>query len=260
MNRKAMLAILAVIVFGGAYLLMNRSESVNRTEDVYAYVPTTDDKAENMAELAEVPKSSATIGVGSQAIIPGWKLVDVVNKKLVTQRFSTGEMCGLEFGESITVVKMRGDNNLLVEYTASGNPTGMRCPSGIQFIVSKSDFAAINEQYATRGSIQAERELVKRLVAQNLYGKPMDAGNWRWVRVMNINSVVQNFGNEQEYFAYGDACGVGYFDFGIGFVDKRRTVRDRGESNGRVLYEYTTNGKPMGRECPSGILFFNKRR
>jgi len=42
--KKSVLAITAVLVLGGAYLLMNKDESANRTEGVYAYVPTTDGK------------------------------------------------------------------------------------------------------------------------------------------------------------------------------------------------------------------------
>jgi hypothetical protein len=153
--RKTMLAILAVTVLSGAYLLMNRSESINRTEDVYSYVPTTDGK-----------------------VIP-------------------------------------------------------------------------------RDFIQEEKELVKRLLAQNYYGEQVNAGNWRWVDVVNINPVVHS--NGHRYFAYGKTCGVGRSDYGDGHVVEGGTIRVRGEANGKVLYEYTARGNPIGTPCPSGILFFGER-
>ena len=272
--KRTMLATLAMmmIVFGGMYLLMNRSESVNQMEDVYAYIPTTDgkatipipysrpDKAEYMAEkaahLREVPTNLDTIAIGSQAVIPSWQWVKIVNKKPVTQRFSNGSRqltaggtCGVEFGGLITVAEIRGED-LLVEYAAPGNPAGTRCPSGVQFLVSKSDFATMNAQYAaTRDSIQSEKELVKQLLAQNYYGEPMDASNWHWVNVVNLDPIIQNFSNGHGYLAYGDICVVG-----------DGTVRIRGEANGKVLYEYTASGNPMGTCCPSEILFFDKQR
>jgi len=278
--KKSVLAITAVLVLGGAYLLMNKDESANRTEGVYAYVPTTDgktipipysrpDKAEYVVKQAahfrDVPTSSATIGIGSQAVIPGWKWVDVANKNPITQRFSNGskklvvgETCGVEFGGLITVAEVRGEN-LFVEYTAPGNPAGTPCPSGVQFIVSKTNFATMNGQYtATRDSIQAEKELVKRLLAQNYYSEPTNAGNWHWVDVVNLDPVVQNFSNGHGYLAYGETCGAGRSDYGDGHVVEGGTIRVRGEANGKVLYEYTARGNPMGTPCPSGILFFGR--
>lgn len=278
--RDWVIYVVALIVLGWSFLMI-KSDWDNRTKDVYTYVPTTDgrtipipysrpDKTEYMVERAahfrEVPTSSATITVGSQAVIPDWKWVDVVNKKPVTQRFSNGsrklaagETCGVEFGGLITVVEIHGEN-LLVEYTAPGNPVGTPCPSGVQFIVSKSDFAAMNGQYAeTRDAIKAEKELVKRLLAQNYYGEPVDAGNWHWVDVVNLNPVRQSFSNGHGYLVYGERCGAGRSDYGDGHVVEGGTIRVRGEANGKVLYEYTARGNPMGTPCPSGVLFFGEK-
>lgn len=215
----------------------------------------------SVGHTIKVPTSSS-IEVGSQAIIAGWKWVDVVNKKPVTKRFSNGnrelvagETCGVEFGGLITLVEVRGEN-LLVEYTPPGNPIGTPCPSGIQFIVNKSDFTAMNTQYtATRDSIQAKKDLVKRLLAQNYYSEPVDAGNWRWVDVINIDPIVQNFRSGHGYLAYGQNCGIGRSDFG----DEGGTIRIMGEADDKVLYEYTARGNPIGTSCPSGILFFDER-
>lgn len=234
MNRKAMLAVLVVFVLGGSFLLMN--------------------------------KSASTITVGSQAVIPGWKWVQVVNGEPVTQRFSNGsrqlvagETCGVEFGGLITVVEIRGEG-LLVEYTAPGNPVGTPCSAGVRFIVSKADFAAMTEQYAAiRNAVQAEKELVRLLLTQNHYGETVDAGDWHWVDVVNLDPVVQNFSNGYRYLTYGGTCGVGRSDYGDGRVVEGGTVRVRGEANAKVLYEYKARKNPMGTSCPSGVLFFGEQ-
>lgn len=282
MNRKAVLAILAMIVIGGAYLLMNEDELDNQVEDVYAYVPTTDGETipipywrPTMAEylkageagFREVTTGPTTIEVGSEATIPGWRWVDVVNKKPVTQHFSNGsipltvgETCGVEFGGLITVVEF-DDEDLLVEYMAPGNPIGTPCPSGTRFIMNRSDFVSMNGLYVSNlNSFRAEKELVKRLLAQNFYGEPTDAGEWRWVDVVNLEPVVQNFSNGHGYLTYGETCGAGHSDYGKGHVVGGGTIRVRGKAHGKVLYEYTARGNPKGTPCPSGVLFFDERR
>lgn len=103
---------------------------------------------------------------------------------------------------------------------------------------------------------ETERKIVEELLAKNYHGEKTDAGNWHWVDVVNINPVQQNFRNGWSWLAYGETCGAGHSDYGDGHVIEGGTIQVRGEANGKVLYEYTARGNPMGTPCPSGVLFF----
>lgn len=237
--RKSTLAILAtLLVLGGMFLLMNQSEQT--------------------AYIHEIPTNSATIQVGSEAVIPNKRWVKVVESLFIQWFSGSSSKCVVEFGNTITVKEIRSDN-LLVEYTTPWNHGGALCQSGVQFIVSKSNFATMSDQYAeARDVIQAEKELVGQLLAQNYYGEEVDAGNLRWVNVVNIVPVVQKFSTISVYLAYGQTCGAGNSYGGVLQGVEGGTIQVRGEANGKVLYEYTARGNPIGTPCPSGVLFFSQ--
>jgi len=248
----------------------------------FTEIPTTDgtpigipysspDISNHVAEKAahftsstpETPAYQSAIRIGSKAIIPDWQWVQNINS--IRQRFSNGtyilqagETCGVEFGGFITVVGIRSGNNLLVEYTAPGNPEGTPCPSGTRFIISRPEFMNMTRQYvAIRDATLAEKALVRQLLAQNYFDAPKDAGGWRWVRVVNLNPIRQEFSNGYGYLSYGDDCGIGRTNNGV--ADEGGTIRVRGRANGKTLYEYTARGNPMGTAAPSGVLFLEEQ-
>ena len=273
--KKPLFVLTILAALGASYLV----RSGYFDEEVYAYVPTTDggsipvpyarpDRDEYMAEQAaykrEVPESSGDIIVGSRAVVPGWQWVEITNESPVTQQFSNGtaelnetDTCGIEMGGLATVTEDHGDT-VTVEYTAPGDPAGTPCPSGVRFMMSKTDFAGMNDSYvAARDAIQTEKDLVKQLLDRNFYGEERDAGGWRWVDVVNAEPITQRFSNGHGYLAYGETCGTGRSEYDGRVLSEGGTVQVRGEANGKVLYEYTAHGNPMGTPCPSGILFFN---
>lgn len=109
------------------------------------------------------------------------------------------------------------------------------------------------------GYPEVERKIVEELLAKKYYGEKTNAGNWHWVDVVNIDPVQQQFRNGWAWLAYGETCGAGHSDYGDGHVVEGGTIQVRGEANGKVLYEYTARGNPMGTPCPSGILFFDEK-
>lgn len=167
MNRKATLAILVVLILGGAYLLTNQNRLNN--EDVYARVnvPTVDggqkvitipysrpDKAEYMKQvIANYPETEREILEellaknyrGETRDAGSWHWVDVVNINPVQQKFRNGwnwlaygETCGAgraDWDVEGGTITVRGEANgkVLYEYIARGNPMGTPCPSGVLF-------------------------------------------------------------------------------------------------------------------------------
>lgn len=265
-------ALLILAVLWGGYLLLtqvNRDDNIPTKEG--GTIPISyarQDKADYLKERAthiryDVSVNQGPVTIGSKAVISKWMWATVENKKPLTQRFSNGdsklrvgETCGVEFGGSIIVVGIEGEN-LLVEYFAPGDPMGTPCPSGVRFLISKISFAAMNEEYTTkRDAILAEKELVKKLLAQGHRGESVNAGVWRWVDVVNLDPIVQQFSNGHAYLGYGDTCGVGLLGNGEGSISTGGTIEERGKVAGKVLYEYTASGNPKGTPCPSGVLFF----
>lgn len=120
---------------------------------------------------------------------------------------------------------------------------------------SRPDKAEYSKQVMTDYP-KTERKVVEELLAKNYYGEKTDAGSWQWVDVVNITPVQQNFRNGWSWLAYGETCGAGRSD------DREvlgGTIQVRGEASGKVLYEYTARGNPMGTPCPSGVLFFAEK-
>lgn len=202
--------------------------------------------------------------VGSQATVPNWQWVNI--HQSIVQRFvgfvtraDNRDICGIEAGNMVTVVKVLGDS-LLVEYSSpDGHPLGTSCGDGTRFVLAKSDLATMTERYnATQEAERREKELVREILAKNYYGEPIDVGEWHWVRVVNPEPVIRHFSNGDFPLGYGEECGCGGANFGRSPVEGG-TIRVRGEANGKVLYEYTARGNPMGTPCPSGVLFFGER-
>ena len=235
--------------------------------DAYRYIKTLDDQIApipysqpNQSEYMKkkftpyrkaVPAIEVSATIGSHAVIPEWHWVKMVNKEAITQRFSNGngllyygDTCGVEFGGEITVLKIQGEN-LLVNYSPPGEPMGTPCPKNTRFIVSTADFATMTERYwQIRSAKIADMKLVTTLLNQHYFGEVVNAGNWRWVDVVNIEPIRQEFANGWDYLSYGDTCGID------------GTSQVRGMSDKKVLYEYTATGYPMGTACPSGVLFW----
>ncbi len=244
------------------YWVLLQTQNDKRANDTP--VSATEYQTEKASHIREIPPKSGATEVGYQAVVPQWKWVEVLNEEPVVQRFrnsnyelTTGRNCGIEFGGLVTVKEVLGDN-LLVEYTAPGNPLGTPCPSGVRFNMSTTEFGTMSDHYVViRDTIESEKELVKRLLAQNFYGEKKDAGNWHWIEVVNIDPVVQNYSNVNSYLSYGDTCGAGRSDHGDdSYTIEGGTIQVRGMEGSMVLYEYTAYGKPLGTPCPSGVLFF----
>ncbi|MBI4020896.1 MAG: hypothetical protein HY369_01500 [Candidatus Aenigmarchaeota archaeon] len=100
-----------------------------------------------------------------------------------------------------------------------------------------------------------DRQLVIDLLAENFYGEVLDAGEWHFVDIVNPEPVMQQFSNGSFPLSFGEPCGIGRAE-----DEEGGTIQVRGEApDGRVLYEYTTLGSPLGTSCPCGILFFGPR-
>jgi len=259
MNKRGILLVVFAFVAIMGYLSV-QEYGVNPTEKP-AY------NSESLTEIIDRPISPATISIGSQAVVPSWEWVQIINEKPVVQYYSNevyqmlrGDKCGIEFGGVVTVIEARGED-LVVEYAAPGDPLGTRCPSGVRFIVNKTNFSKMSAEYATTDNrIQEEKDVVNRLLARHYYGEPMDAGEWEWIHVVNVTPVVQIYSNGSELLSYGDSCGCGSLISHDGKrISEGGTIHPRGEANGRVLYEYTAKDDPMGTPCPSGVLFFKKK-
>ncbi len=92
-----------------------------------------------------------------------------------------------------------------------------------------------------------EKDLIKSILAENYYGETKNVTGWTWVDVMNLEPVEQKYRNGSHDLVYGDICGC-----------EEGTIQERGvDPDGRILYEYTAHGDPMGTPCPSGVLFFS---
>lgn len=241
-----------------AFLILSTSTRRQKTTEYRTPVENSNSVTANPTPSVN-PSKAGTIDVGSQTTIPHWSWVTVINKKPITHRFANGNFplvagdeCGVEGGGRITVTEVRGDS-LIVTYSSPGNPLGTPCPSGAQFVVSRDDFAAMSGQYAANcTAVQLVKGAVTQILAQNYYGDTVDAGEWHWVTVANIDTVES--GNNS--FTYGDFCGIGRVKQSDGHDLEGGTVRSRGSSCGRVLYEYTARAEAFGTAAPSGILFF----
>jgi hypothetical protein len=198
-------------------------------------------EAERDPAIHDAVPGSTKVEIGAKAVIPEWSWVE------------RGQRCGVQFGAWITIKEIRSDG-LLVEYTAPDDleTMGTPCDTGDKFIVEKSDFAAMTNQYiAVRDTMKSEFEFVKRQLAKNYYGEVTDAGKWHWVDLVNLDSVTQQFRGSESEILYGDSCGAGRMERD----EKGGTIQVRGQENGKVLYEYTASGDPVGTPCPSGVLF-----
>lgn len=118
---------------------------------------------------------TTTMAVGDQEVIPDWEWVNVVNKFPVMQHFrnygtplAAGETCGVEAGGVITVREIQGDK-LLLDYTAPGQPLGTRCPSGIQYFISRDDF------YVMRGMRMETHRLGNNLLLYSIALRASDS-------------------------------------------------------------------------------------
>ena len=115
---------------------------------------------------------------------------------------------------------------------------------GLSNSASYSSYSAPRPDFVEEVSVEDGKGIVQELLAEESYGKIRDAGPWRWVNVVNPESIIRT--------GYGDVCGLGSDDEEVG-----GTIQERGKYDGRILYEYTTKGDPLGTPCPSGVLFFN---
>ncbi len=198
----------------------------------------------NLQLLTVLPISDA-IEVGAKAVVPDWQWVTTLEDS---------SKCGIQMGGVLTIEAVE-DEELLVSYEFEGETAGTPCESGVQFWLSRDEFAAMNSQYAQkRNAIIAKQEIVSKILAQNFYGEVYDAGNWHWVEVENLVPV----SNGNIAFAYGDNCGCGRVISRVVFVGGKMQVR--GEHEGMVLYQYTSNtSTPFGTQCPTGVLFFGPK-
>lgn len=204
-----------------------------------------------------LPLSTENLAVGAEAVVPDWEWVTVLNESPVRVVYSngtgelvSGDTCGIEFGGTVRVSEIR-TSDLLVEYTAPGNPKGTRCPSEVRFTLPIQEFLSLSQRYETEvNRITSEKSLVSILLADEHYGEPFGAPE-EWVDVVNIAPLRQNFANGFDYLSFGDSC----ITAKAGVVTERGTTED-----GRILYEYNTvpDGL-MGTSCPNGILFFSER-
>ena len=126
--------------------------------------------------LALTAVSNATgqdVKKGDKATVPSWRWVDVVNQKPVIQNFSNsrrpiayGETCGIEYGGTVVAVATH-DNDVLVLYTAPGQPMGTPCPTGVAFFLPKTQFLAMTAGYdEVRKKDTERRDLVVKLLGK----------------------------------------------------------------------------------------------
>jgi len=174
----------------------------------------------------------------------------------------------LPIQEEQETIQVRGSANGLVlyEYTTSLYSTGMSCHSSMLFF--GKDLIAKNKSF-TEEQIE-EKKLVAQLLAKEFYGEPVDSGDWHWIDAVNVEPT-SNWSSHNN-LSYGERCGIGSFNsaddeedgfwYGIGnyiFGSKKGgTIQVRGETNDKVLYEYTSYGRTGGTGCPSGVLFFSE--
>lgn len=82
--------------------------------------------------------------------------------------------------------------------------------------------------------------------AQNV-GDTATVPGWRWVDVMNTQSVAKYQDEPVEYqMIYGDICGI----------ESGGSVLVKAIDGERLLLEYTAPGVHGGTPCPTGIVFF----
>jgi hypothetical protein len=207
----------------------------------------------------EIPFSSTTKSTAKTALVPQASWITVFNEEPVVQEYSNGtsllhagDACITDFGATVTVVDEVQEGALLVEYEAPRLQLGTTCPTGVLFLLAEEEFNQMTELYYHKFfAMEVEKTSVEQILHDNYFGQETDAGEWEWVDVVNLEPVVQQFSNGPSELVYGDSCGIGS-DVG----NPGGTIRVRGKSEGRTLYEYTAYDAPQGTPCPSGVLFF----
>ena len=97
----------------------------------------------------------------------------------------------------------------------------------------------------TENAASNQDQMVQALLDQNRYGEPYSTEDleWRFVTVVNLKPLIQEFGNGWQELAFGDECGIGIVkgdENGSGLG----SIRARGSVGQRTLYEFT---KEIGR-------------
>ena len=104
---------------------------------------------------------------GDEAKVPIWEWVNVKNPNPVksgNSTFSYDDFCGIQYGGTVTMVGIEGDN-LLVRYSIDGTQYGTPCPDGALFFITKERFSKMTDEYNRIFSAKkAEKNLVQKLL------------------------------------------------------------------------------------------------
>lgn len=161
---------------------------------------------------------------------------------------NNGGRCVALFGANVRPIKVIGDNTL-VQYTATVGTHKSMCPEESSFTISTSELTTMQKDYERAlNDIASQNKLVDSLVADEVYGEPVDAGKRRQVYIANTNRYRKLTAPEGSYELYHQSCEIGA---------PGGTLQARGYTKGMVLYEYHPKVGYTGPGCPDGTLFFD---
>lgn len=92
-------------------------------------------------------------------------------------------------------------------------------------------------------------------------GDKFSVPSWRWVTVLNLDPIKQQYSNGESRLTFGESCGIGpangsWSDIADPTLEIIGFLLIGGEQN--ALVKYGVGGHPMGTPCPSGVIFAQK--